>query len=289
MKAPDADQPDARPTSLKGGHSFSESHPKFVFANLGAFRVITTTKAGGNMAVTFGDPSEVRSRRAQVLRSAGVDTERLAFLDPTHSANIALAELEHGKTELRRFDYKPIVSHESERCTTAIDGVVTFEPNLPVGLLTGDCIPLALVHPETGLHGLIHIGLQGLLNGIIDNLSSVLEQLGVERAGVVMHLGPSISATSYDLSQSVLWQNISEQAKVVTPWIFQFVTRRGDSLFLDLPGAATARLHETGFTESSISRSNECTARDDSRFFSHYYARRNGKPNGRFMTVITAM
>lgn len=80
------------------------------------------------------------------------------------------------------------------------DGVVTERPELPIGVITADCIPLLWAHPERPEVAAVHAGWRGLAAGILE---ATIAELGGP-AGFRVALGPAADGCCYEVGEEVL-------------------------------------------------------------------------------------
>jgi len=257
------------------------------------FRIILSTKADGNLSFLHGDRAEVESNRAAFYAAHGINARDIAFIEPRHTGSVAVvgrkgkAKVE-GETisVLEPFLKAPAIDADFPDYLTAFDGLVTFDPTASVALLSADCVPLVVIDEVTGLHGILHVGLLGLLNDITGAFAEILRSHSIPADRIKFYFGPHISASDYDLSKSGMWKRVGTQALERCPWLDQFISRRDGGQFLDLAGALKFRLVHIGALSGNMTFDSRSTAEEGSEFFSHYLAKRNGVPNGRFMTVV---
>jgi len=261
--------------------------------NIGGFRVILSTRADGNMSSAHGEVTEVEARRGAFCASHGIDHSKVAFIEACHTGSVALVEKGSGigpslseRFSLTPFLRVPTIDADFPAYLTAFDGLLSFDSDIPVALLSGDCVPLVVVDEMTGLHGILHVGLLGLLNDITGTFARVLNSLSVPVDRVNFYLGPHISAQSYNLSKSGMWKRVGEQALERCPWIGEFISHRDGGDFLDLARALESRLAHIGAVSSRISVDGRDTVGQSSAFFSHFRAVQEGIQNGRFMTLV---
>ena len=186
-----------------------------------------------NLALSGGDePSDVAANRARVARAGGWDVDSLALAKQVHAADII--EIDSGSPAP--------VGHA--------DVLVTRVPGVVVGILSADCVPVAL-RGEGGV-AMVHAGWRGLVTGAIE--------AGVAAVGPVSHawVGPSIHACCYEVSTDVL-----------DAFAAAGLPRSGDRC-VDPGRAAAFALRRAGVP--AIAATAECTS-CDGRYFSY---RRDG-------------
>lgn len=80
------------------------------------------------------------------------------------------------------------------------DSVITDTANIPIGVLTADCLPI-LVVAEPGVVAAIHAGWRGLLNGVIERTIEALLSMGAQE--FVFFFGPSICEKCYRVGEDI--------------------------------------------------------------------------------------
>ncbi|MGB5724778.1 MAG: peptidoglycan editing factor PgeF [Parasphingorhabdus sp.] len=79
------------------------------------------------------------------------------------------------------------------------DAMVTDQPNLLLGILTADCVPVLFHDPQANVIGAAHAGWKGALAGVTDNVLTAMEALGSDRDNIVCAIGPCIAQASYEV------------------------------------------------------------------------------------------
>lgn len=132
-----------------------------------------------NLAYSVGDDRPaVAENRIRVARAAGWDVGALALAKQVHGADVI---------EVREGSAAP-VGHA--------DVLVARVPGVVVGILSADCVPVALAG-ERGV-AMAHAGWRGLAGGAIE---AGVAAVGPVRAAWV---GPSIHACCYEVSDDVI-------------------------------------------------------------------------------------
>lgn len=207
-----------------------------------------TTRAWGNLGFGKkpGDP-EVIANRKKLFESEHLVERRLIQPKQIHSSHFVSAP-----------DFIPGMEADAAYCDA---------PGYLLSVLTADCLPLLVYHPE-GWVAAIHAGWRGLYDGIIP---ATLAQLP-EQTWVAM--GPSIGPCCYEVSQELA---------------DRFVDRFGADIVqsgatgkphLDLQQVAMLQLDQSKVAE--IDLAHFCTACHPDLFFSY---RRDGS-SGRMMSFI---
>ena len=79
------------------------------------------------------------------------------------------------------------------------DAMVTDRPNLLLGILTADCVPVLFHDSGARVIGAAHAGWKGALAGVTDNVIGAMEKLGADRYNMACAIGPCIAQISYEV------------------------------------------------------------------------------------------
>ena len=139
--------------------------------------------------------------------------------------------------------------------------------------MTADCLPVFVSKRDGSMVGLAHAGWRGLILGVIDNLIEAFATQGHE---MVVHLGPAISMSFFEVGEEVRSLYLSRNNKFSRAF-----TITNNKIYLDLYEAARVILESFGI--SSISGANRCTFKESNQFFSY---RRDGENSGRMAHLI---
>ena len=163
------------------------------------------------------------------------------------------------------------------------DALVTNRPGLAIGIGTADCGPVLFADPEALVVGATHAGWKGAFAGILESTIATMERLGAQRDRIVAVLGPTISATAYEVGPEFLARLVEadqENARYFTP------SERPGHAHFDLHAYIVARLRRAGIAHSESL--GLCTYADEARFFSYRRATHRGEPDyGRLLAAIT--
>ena len=149
------------------------------------------------------------------------------------------------------------------------DALVTDQPDIALAVLVADCIPLLLWDEAKTCVAAVHVGRQGLVNGITEKTIEIMRSMGASHVHAL--LGPSICGSCYEVGADI-YQRVAEafpDAESRTP---------NGSLALDLPRALHAQLQQMGV---SVIASKKCTMED-----LDYYSYRRDRVTGRQVGVI---
>ncbi len=141
------------------------------------------------------------------------------------------------------------------------DGMVTAQADIPLVILTADCLPAFFWDSEHRACGLIHAGWRGLKNGILANAVHKMKACFESKPGSLqVAFGPAIRGCCYE---------VGEEFREFFP---QFYLDPGAAGKLkgrmDLVGAASDQLLSEGVSLRQIFDSGICTVCQNHRFFS---------------------
>ena len=146
-------------------------------------------------------------------------------------------------------------------------------PGVVCGILTADCLPVFVTNIQGTIVGVAHAGWRGIVGGVIESL---LESIKCKGDDLLVHLGPAISKSSYEVGEEVKSLYLSKNESFER----SFVKDNG-SYYLDIYDAAKVVLEDFGV--KSISGGDSCTYNDSENFFSY---RRDGINSGRMAHLI---
>lgn len=201
-------------------------------------------------------------RHGFVGRIPGVDvatdrTEALARLDAAHRAiraapgfarkPLATAEQVHGN-EIAVVD-EP---QSGDRCFDDVDGLVTNQPGVSLGIYVADCCAVFLVDPLRRCIGLVHSGRKGTELAIVERaIRRMCDRFGSVPQDIVAQLSPCIRPPHYEIDFA---------AAIVS----------------QVRAAGVEKVHDAG----------RCTACDLSRYYSY---RAEKARTGRMLALLTLL
>ena len=80
-----------------------------------------------------------------------------------------------------------------------VDAVVTNQKNLPIAVLTADCVPILICDHQKKIIAAIHAGWKGAYKGIVDRVIKFMLKKGSEPQNITAVIGPSISIDNYEV------------------------------------------------------------------------------------------
>jgi YfiH family protein len=184
----------------------------------------------------------------------------VAFPEQVHGPGVAVvADREGGASRL------------IDAGAPGVDALVTKLPDVPIGVLVADCVPVLLSDPVAHVIGAAHAGRRGLVAGVLQATVEAMTALGAEPSRIEAVVGPAICGRCYEVPA----QMRDEVAAAVPGSGCETVSGTPG---LDLPAGALAVLGTAGVRARSVGI---CTA-EDPRFYSY---RRDGV-TGRFAGAL---
>lgn len=166
--------------------------PVDVFAALAAEPVVAHAFAG---RVTGLDV--YTDREAALQRLAGHHDalrERLGL----GGKKFAMGQQVHGREV-------EIVDAKTAFPVSGVDGLVTADPNVCLGVYVADCCAVYLVEPERRVIGLLHSGRKGSELGITTRaIERMRDELGCDPAKMIVQLSPCIRPPNFEIDFAAL-------------------------------------------------------------------------------------
>ena len=162
------------------------------------------------------------------------------------------------------------------------DAIITNEKNVPLVILTADCVPVVLVDTENKAVGLAHAGWRGTYGKICEEtLKSMQENYNTNPENVVAIIGPSIGSCCYEVSYDL----IDKFEKLLPNADEKIYEIREGKYYLNLWEVNTQILKEFGVLKSNIINMNICTSCNCDRFFSYRKHEKTPKRIGTFIEI----
>jgi YfiH family protein len=154
------------------------------------------------------------------------------FLKQTHSNN--------GK----------IIETAQESFIDSGDFLFTNKPNIPIGVLTADCLPIVLIDQQNPACSAIHAGWRGTINDIILKATNIFLQNESKIENLIYYFGPAIGACCYEVSPEFA-ANLEYQ---------NTVSYNNNRIYFDLVAYNTILLQQIGVKYKQLNFENwQCT------------------------------
>ncbi len=79
------------------------------------------------------------------------------------------------------------------------DAIITDQRNIPIGVLTADCVPILLYENRKNMIAAIHAGWKGAFKGIINNVINFMIKRGCKKRNIIAAIGPCIGQKNYNV------------------------------------------------------------------------------------------
>ena len=158
------------------------------------------------------------------------------------------------------------------------DAIITNNPNIALGILTADCVPIILHDQKENVLGLVHAGWRGTAANLTSKTIELMNKnFNTQPHNIHATIGPSISMKNYEIGSEV-----AQIFKHKYPTALLSKEENGKFL-LNLWDINQRQLTDAGVQATRIEIANICTF-DTEEFYS---ARRDGIETGRFGTIAT--
>jgi copper oxidase (laccase) domain-containing protein len=225
----------------------------------------TSIVADGNMSFVGESQERVREHRRTFLTRIGVESVDYLPIRCNHGERIA---------HIRETD------RNTRNLSEGIDAeaVITKERDLPLLLLTADCIPLSLYDKTSGTIALAHISRVTLEQGLVGKvLAHMRSSCTIDLTSTYAYLGPHIHKHSYRFALPLTYIH-----ETLTPFIEVY----DGYAYIDLTQACIQALIQSGIDKAHIGVSPIDTSLSD-KHFSYYRSKHSGEQTtNRIATVL---
>jgi len=158
------------------------------------------------------------------------------------------------------------------------DGLITQKKQIPLGVLTADCLPILFYDTKKEAIGAAHAGYKGLLNHVIEHtIQKFVSVFQSDPKDILVGIGPSIERDCYEVGMDLV-----EKFQEEFPSFDDIFIEKDQKFFLDLRGIAFQCLLKEGILQEHVEIMDICT-KDDSNFYSY----RGGDGDKRFVSIIS--
>jgi len=159
-----------------------------------------------------------------------------------------------------------VIADENTASDIKADALVTNVPDIAIGVLTADCVPILFLDKKNKIAGAAHAGWKGAVGGIVEATVQKMKELGSDVKDICAGIGPCVAKESYE---------VDEEFKAN-------FHGRGDcfciinlKLHFDLPKYCYLRLVDQGVGKDNIEILGIDTFADRESYFSFRYANKN--------------
>ena len=93
------------------------------------------------------------------------------------------------------------------------DAVITNQKNLPIAVLTADCVPILICDKKKNIIAAIHAGWKGAYKGIIKKVVKFLIKKGCKLKDITAAIGPCIAVKNYEVKNDFIKLFIKKDQK----------------------------------------------------------------------------
>jgi polyphenol oxidase len=211
------------------------------------------------------EPSNVKRNRKIILETLELESEDVISANQVHGDNIAVIK-----------GYVPLDFADA-------DGIITTAPNLPIGVLTADCVPILYADIHHKIVGVAHAGWKGAFLDIHLKMIKKFKDMGASPGDIRAVIGPSIQQASYEVDQ-VFFDHFVSKGDRYKAYFYPSI--KANHYQFDLPRLVYDDLMEMGLHSVDWVRLD--TVIHEDLFFSHRRATLNSHYiTGRQLSVIS--
>ena len=209
---------------------------------------------------------QVEGNRSTFARAFGLSPHQLLTVKQVHGTDLLL--IDEPNLDLSHF------------LSLEVDGIVTNQTGIMIGVLVADCFPVLIWDTESQVIAAVHVGWRGAAKGILGKaVAAMCREFACSADRLKAAIGPGIGAHKYEVDRLVrdafrqgsgFWNEIATE------------TRLGH-WHLDIARSCQLQLEQLGLKDTNIQQAEECTCCHPELFFSY---RRDHGETGRQMGFI---
>jgi len=216
----------------------------------------------GNMSLCYGETQGSLENRKKFLSAIDIDYRDLICAKQVHGKAVTyVTETNNGSGAL---DYSSSLSDT--------DGFLTDKKNVPIAILTADCLSVFIYDPRKPAVGILHAGWRSSEKNICgQGIRLMQEKFGSKPEELLIGFGPSIRSCCCKMDNGF---------KSNLPF---GLTNRDGSVYMDIALINTRQLVSCGVKQGNIFDPKLCTFSENKGFFSF---RKEAEAAGRMISVI---
>jgi YfiH family protein len=221
-----------------------------------------------NLSFDLGVRAEVLANRQKLLRALGLGHTSLVTVRQVHGKHVCIVDAQ----TLRR----GLVG-------VSADALITALPDVPLGVLAADCLPVVLYSLQPRVLAVVHAGRMGTYHRIVAAvLDTMYTRFAVPSQHIYAILGPGIGACCYRLDERA----VAPFRDRCSDWEEFFLPQGEGYWTMSLIRANEAQLCAAGVPAAHVHTAHICTACHREHFYSH---RAEGHEAGRGMGVAVLL
>jgi YfiH family protein len=188
--------------------------------------------------------------------------------------DLVLAEQVHGN-KIRVVGIK-----DKGQTIDGVDGLITKEPGLILGVHTADCLPVLFYDPMAKIIGACHAGWRGILAKLPQKMVDLLILKGAQPENIQVAVGPHICQKCYEIKKDLAKNFRNEFGQLPG-----MLVNKNGKIYLDLVVPVVFQLINSGILENKIILLKDCTSCKSNQYFSY---RKDEKVScGEMLSVIS--
>ncbi len=213
----------------------SKKLSKFKKINHGFFNRNNGTSKGIYKSLNCGPGSKDKKKNVQknlkiVREKIGKNSKKIFLLNQIHSNKFVYID--------KSFKFQKKIK---------ADAVVTNQKNVPIAILTADCVPLLLYDDKKNIIAAIHVGWRGAFKDIIYKVINFMLKIGCNRKNITVAVGPCISQKNYNVREDFKMKFVKKDKKNKI-----FFKKRKNFIYFDLPNYVKYQLKSNGITRVDL-------------------------------------
>ena len=206
---------------------------------------------------------EENDKLESFLKALGLERKNLIMMEQVHGGKVKIVK-DKNKGEVIK----------------AVDGLVTDQPGIILGVKVADCLPLLFFDTQKRVIGIAHAGWEGILEMIGQKVIKKMEALDIYPQDILIGVGPHISGCCYEVQKDLINKFVKKFGQLA-----EMIFEDHGKSFLNLSIPLKAQLIKVGILEKNIELPQVCTYCQNDEFFS--YRKDSQETYGEILGVIS--
>jgi YfiH family protein len=217
-----------------------------------------------NLSFERGARADVVANRQKLLDALGLSHTSLCTVRQVHGNQVCIVDAPTGGW-----------------CGMHADALITRLPEVSLGVLVADCLPIVLYSPQPRALALVHAGRMGTYQRIVTVVLDALRRhFAIVPEQIYAVIGPGIASCCYRLDERA----VAPFRDRFDDWQRFFFPQGHGYWTMDLTQANKAQLQAAGVPSAHVHTAHICTACHHEHFYSH---RAEGDAAGRGMGIAS--
>ncbi|MCG2713251.1 MAG: peptidoglycan editing factor PgeF [Candidatus Omnitrophica bacterium] len=221
-----------------------------------------SSRLDGNMSLCFGDTRNALASRKKFLSSIGIDYKNLVCAKQVHGKKIEyVTQANQGSGAL-----------EYDSSVMDTDGFITDKKNVPVAVLTADCLSIFIYDSLIPAIAILHAGWRSTEKNIsAEAIKAMQNRFNSKPEELLIGFGPSIRSCCFEVEKDFK-----------SNFAFGLLKKNG-RVFMDIALINQRQLVDCGVKKENIFDPAFCTFCNNDDFFSF---RKEAQTAGRLISVV---